>query len=142
MLLVSPAVYQLTRPGAVPGQAPAGQARWCPPRWLPVSALLAGLVVTLLYLGNMGFQAVPGCGPAGATMAELPARCIALAEGYPARFLTAYQGVPEISKTGLAADWAQWSLVAFTVLYLFWLLHHRREPQPGPARVAEEPAQA
>ncbi|MBO0817429.1 MAG: hypothetical protein J2P30_20060 [Actinobacteria bacterium] len=142
LLLVSPAVYQRTRPGAVPGQAPAGQRRWRPPLWLPLSALLVGLVVTLLYLGNMGFQAVPGCGPAGATMAELPARCITLAEGYPVRFLTAYQSIPEIGTTSLTVDWGQWSLVSFTVLYLAWFLEVRPvPPRPQPV-VSEEPPAA
>lgn len=142
VLLISPAVYQRTRREAVPGQVPAAPARWRPPLWLPLSALLAGVVVTLLYLGSMRYGPVPGCGPAGATTAELPSRCFALAEGYPVRFLSAYLGTPEISKTGLAADWAQWSLVGFTVLYLSWLLHHRPELQPDPSLAAEEPPEA
>ena len=116
--------------------------RWRPPPWLLPSALLAGLLVTLLYLANMDYEALPGCGPAGSTMAELPARCFTLAQGYPVRFLSAYQSTPQISQTGLAEDWAQWSLVSFTVLYLAWLLHVR--PGPGPRRspVAEQPSEA
>jgi hypothetical protein len=62
-----------------------------------------------------------GCGPAGAALAQLPDRCIVLQEGLPLRFLSAYQGAPEISKRALVEDWAQWSLVSFSVLYLLRL---------------------
>lgn len=142
VILVSPAVYQRVRREAPPAQAGAAPARWRPPPWLLPSALLSGLLVTLLYLANMDYEALPGCGPAGATMAELPARCFTLAQGYPVRFLSAYQSTPQISKTGLTEDWAQWSLVSFTVLYLARLLHVR--PGPGPRRspVAEQPSEA
>lgn len=155
VLLVSPAVYQRTSRDAPPAQGGTASARWRPPTWVLPSALLAGLVVTLLSLGSMQFgragfslgnlqqpAAVPGCGPAGATIAELPGRCITLAEGYPVRFLTAYQGEPVINDPGLGEDWAQWSLVSFTVLYLAWLLHLRPGPQPGRSPVAEQPSQA
>lgn len=142
VILVSPAVYQRTRREAPPAQAGAAPARWRPPPWLLPSALLAGLLVTLLYLANMAHEALPGCGPAGATMAELPDRCFTLAQGYPVRFLSAYQGTPQISQTGLTEDWAQWSLVSFTVLYLAWLLHVRPAPGPRQSLLAEQPSEA
>lgn len=113
-----------------------------PPLWMLLTALLASLIVTMLYLGNMDFVAIPGCGPAAATIAQLPNRCFGLAQGYPLRFLTAYQGTPEINKAALAQDWAQWSLVSFSALYLLRLLHRRPEPPRHPPAVVEEPSAA
>src|SRR5258707_11396479 len=66
------------------------------------------LVITLLFLAQMRWTQLPSCGPAGAPLARLPARCIALAERYPLRFLYGYQGVPKIDKLALVKDWAQW----------------------------------
>jgi hypothetical protein len=100
-----------------------------PPLWLILAGLLAGLVVTLMYLGNMSFTPIPGYGPAGASLHLLPERCIGLARGYPWRFLTADQGTPMISSAALIKDWAQWSLVSFSAFYLIWL---RRDPEPPP----------
>ena len=94
--------------------------------------------MTLLYLGSMSFAAIPGCGPAGVTLAELPSRCIGLAQGYPVRFLTAYQGTPQIDKAALIEDWAQWSLVSFSAFYVLWLLHRRPEPPPSKVVAADE----
>jgi hypothetical protein len=59
----------------------------------------------------MNFQLVPGCGPGGATMQQLPERCIALAKGYPLRFLSTHQNTPEINTAAMARNWVQWSLV-------------------------------
>ncbi len=132
-LLVSPAVYQRTRPGThfrAATVAPlAGKLRW----WMLPWGLLAGLVITLLLLGQMGWAAIPGCGPAGASLAHLPGRCIGLAQGYPLRFLSGYQGVPEIGKLALIKDWAQWSLVSGSVLYAVQVLRLGRQDRPEPA---------
>ena len=91
-------------------------------------ALLAGLVVTLLYLGNMDWATLPGCGPTGAAIAQLPNRCFGLTQGYPVRFLTTAHGIPRIDKRALIEDWAQWSLVSFSAFYLLWLSRRRPEP--------------
>jgi len=56
----------------------------------------------------------------------LPARCIALAEGYPLGFMPGYQGVHEIDRLALMKDWAQWPLVATSALYAFELLRRAR----------------
>jgi hypothetical protein len=141
-LLVSPAVYQHTRPNTPPAPAATASMHWRPPLWMFLSALLVGLVLTLAYLGSMDSAAIQGCGPAGAPIAQLPARCIGLAQGYPLHFLTAYQGTPEINKTALIEDWAQWSLVSFSVLYLLLLLHRRPEPSRDHPGVVEKPAAA
>jgi hypothetical protein len=137
-LLVSPAVSERTRQDPLAGQAATTSAQYRPPAWMLLIALLGGLTVTLLYLGSMNFAAIPGCGPAGAALAQLPNRCIGLAQGYPVRFLTAYQGTPEIDKAALAADWAQWSLVSFSAFYILWLLHRRPEPSHRQAAAADE----
>jgi hypothetical protein len=139
-LLVSPAVYQRTRLSAPPGPRSFPSMPVKPPLWMLLLALLAGLVITLLYLGSMDVAAIPGCGPAGATAAQLPNDCFGLAEGYPLRFLTAYQGIPEISQSALILDWAQWSLVSFSTLYLLWLPGRRSRPLPDQRSAAEQPA--
>lgn len=134
-LLTSPAVYQRTRRddhAALPG--PRAQRGW-PPLWLVSAGLLAGLVVTLLYLANMSWTPIPGCGVPGASLEQLPARCIGLAQGYPLRFLTADQSIPLIDKEALIKDWAQWSLVSFSVFYLLWLRRGTGPPGPEPAQV-------
>ncbi|HUB38875.1 MAG TPA: hypothetical protein VMA72_08490 [Streptosporangiaceae bacterium] len=141
-LLVSPAVYQRTRRDASPDWSPAASMRWTPPVWMPLSALLAGLLAILASLASMGWAAIPGCGPAGATIAQLPARCFGLAQGYPVRFLTANQGAALIDKAGLAKDWAHWSIVSFAVFYLLLLLHRRHEATAELTVTAEDPAVA
>ena len=140
-LLLSPAVYQRTRPGPLPGQAAdrfAAQAT--PPLWMMLTALLVGVVVTLLFLGSMDYAALPGCGQAGATTAQLPNSCFGLQQGFPLRFLAAYQGIPQINKAALIKDWAQWSLVSFSVLYLLRLQIRHRELADSQPEVSEEPS--
>ena len=117
LLLVSAAVYRRTRRDLA--GLPDSPLGWPVPRaWVLLGGLVGGFIVTLLYLGSMNFQPVPGCGPRGATMQQLPERCITLAEGYPLRFLSAYQNTPEINKAAMARDWGQWSLVSSSALYL------------------------
>jgi hypothetical protein len=141
-LLVSPAIYQRTRRYAAPDRLPTASMRWAPPLWLPPSALLTGLIGTLASLGNEGWAPIPGCGPAGATIAQLPSRCIGLAQGYPVRFLTGDQGTPLIDKVGLAEDWAHWAIVSFAVFYVLLLLHRRPGAPLDQSVVAEDPAVA
>jgi len=63
----------------------------------------------------MDFIAIPGCRSATS------GACSALAEGYPLRWLTAYQNEPVIFKGALLKDCAQWALASTSVLYLAWL---------------------
>ena len=137
-LLVSPAVYQRTRRDPLTGWAATAPVKSGPPLWMVLIALLAGLVVTLLYLGNMGWATIPGCGPAGAAITQLPSRCFGLTQGYPVRFLTAAQGTSEIDKRALIEDWAQWSLVSFSAFYVLWLSHRRPGPPCDRASVIDE----
>jgi hypothetical protein len=131
-LLLSPAVsLRCWNDASHRPSADALAAQAIPRLWMVLTALLAGLVVTLLFLAGMDWGALPGCGPAGAALAQLPGRCFALQEGLPLRFLTAYQGAPEIGKRALVEDWAQWSLVSFSVLYLLRLQFRRLEYTPA-----------
>jgi hypothetical protein len=137
-LLMSPAVYLRCRKDSQPRPAAdvlAAQA--IPPLWMVLTALLAGIAVTLLCLASMNYGALPGCFPAGPAIAQLPDRCFGLQEGLPLRFLAAYQGSPVVNTTALIEDWAQWSLVSFSVLYLLRL--QPRRPGPAPA-VAGQPS--
>lgn len=133
-LLVSPAVYQRTRPGTHVRAGRVAPLAGKPRGWMLAWSLLAGLVITLLLLSHMDWAAIPGCGPASASLAHLPGRCIGLAQGYPLRFLFGYQGVPEIDKLALIKDWAQWSLVSGSVLYALHVLRLGRQDRPEPAQ--------
>jgi hypothetical protein len=115
-LLASPPVYGRTRR---PARVPVRARGWAwlarrPPAWLLPCGLLAGALVTLACLGSMDWVAIPGC---RLTASDT---CVALAEGYPLRWLTAHQNVPVISKGALLRDWAQWALASTSVLYLGW----------------------
>lgn len=110
-----------------------GPAGWNP-SVLGLLAIYAAQLALLLslFLASMDWGALPGCGLAGAALAQLPGRCFGLQEGLPLRFLSAYQGVPEIGKRALVEDWALWSLVSFSVLYLLRLQFRRPEYAPAP----------
>ncbi|HEY7264724.1 MAG TPA: hypothetical protein VH589_24995 [Trebonia sp.] len=115
-LLVSPSVYGGTSPAPTQVRARGwSQLLRRPPGWLLPWGLLAGALLTLAFLGNMDWIPVQGCRPATSTA------CAALAEGYPLRWLTAYQNMPVISKGALLEDFAQWAMVSTSVLYLAWL---------------------
>jgi hypothetical protein len=122
-LVLSPLVYGRTRRAPIQVRA----ARWTqlmprPPSWLLPWGLFLGVVLTLVYLGNMSAVAVPGCRPAAS------GACSVLAEGYPLRWLTVSHGNPVIDKDALVRDCAQWVLSCSSVLYLAWLWLG-----PGPA---------
>lgn len=116
-LLVNPPVYGRTRrPAPIPARARSwAQLVGRPPWWLLPLGMLAGVLVTLACLGSMDWVAIPGCRPAASDA------CTALAEGYPLRWLTAYQNMPEISKGALLKDCTQWTLASMLVLYLAFL---------------------
>jgi hypothetical protein len=116
-LLVSPPVYGRTRR---PAPTPVRARGWAqlvrrPPAWLLPWGLLAGVLLALAGLGSRDGVAIAACRPAASDA------CRALAEGYPLRWLTAYQNEPVISKGALLKDCAQWALASTSVLYLAWL---------------------
>jgi hypothetical protein len=121
-ILISPAVYQRTRRGTDEEGAASAPLAGRPRPWMLPWGLLAGLVLTLLLLGQMSWAQVPGCGPPGASLAHLPGRCIGLARGAPLRFLYGIHSLPDIDRLALIKDWAQWSLVAISVFYALELL--------------------
>lgn len=85
-----------------------------PPGWVILGGPFIGILITLALLGNVGFVAVPGCTPPGTLT------CTSLAEGYPLRWLTAFQNNPMIDKTALFRDAVQWAVAAWSLLYLAW----------------------
>jgi hypothetical protein len=119
VLVLSPPVYRRTHRDR--GERPLRPLAWpVPPAWLLLGAVIGGVTVTLCYLSSMDFQPVPGCGPQGATTAQLPDRCFTLARGFPLRFLSADQGIPEINNSAMARDWTQWTVASFSALYLIY----------------------
>jgi hypothetical protein len=147
-ILVSPAVRMraLVRDSATAGPS-GGPAYFRPPAWILPWGLVAGIVVTLLFLSDMTWAPLSGCAAAGTPVSSLPAHCFGLQEGYPLRFLIGNQGDPQILKASLLRDWAQWSLLCCSVLYLGWRLVRRVTParsqagnpgtgQPGVAQSA------
>jgi hypothetical protein len=119
MILVSPQMIDRVGDTAVPER----ESGWTglvavvrrPPAWLPFCGALIGFLVTLVSLGNMAWVTIPGCSPASSDA------CIAPAEGYPLRWLTAVQNTPVIDKGALFKDGVQWTLVSCSVLYAVWL---------------------
>lgn len=119
-LLVSPPVFGRTRRPQVTVRANG----WTglvprPPAWLLPWGLFLGIVLTLLYLGDVGFVTAPGCKPATS-----PA-CKVFASGYPVRWLTRLgtNGDPAgtINAYALVKDCVQWMLACSSALYLTWI---------------------
>jgi hypothetical protein len=105
--------------------------------WVLPWGLLAGMIVTLLCLGQMTWKPLTGCGQRTSPSYSLyspPGGCSTIDEGYPVRFLSTapaleqnpgirpgkaeVDGAPVVSKAGLAEDWFIWSLVSCVVLYM------------------------
>lgn len=145
-LLVSTPVYNRTRKNQT-GLAPNESRLWVlPPRWMPIATAAAGVIITLLFLGNMSSQPVPGCQTPGylAPHSAPLAQCVTLAEGYPIHYLSAMPALalnsgnkvtaanldmfanPVINKSAAAEDLAIWTLISFTAFYLLWLPSQRR----------------
>jgi len=126
-LLLSPAVYQRTRP---PGwAAPPGWARLRPPLVVILLGVLAGLVVTLLGLSSMSGPP-PGCdlGDGGRLTGIV---CETVAEGAPLRWLTAYHDAPVVNWAAMTRDWAQYAVISVAALYGCWLATRAREETAG-----------
>lgn len=84
-IMLSTPVYNRTRQDQAdlrPGATPFWEV---PPRWMPLAAGAGGLVITVLFPGNMSWQPVPGCQDPGylAPQAVSSAGCATLAEGFP-----------------------------------------------------------
>src|SRR5579862_3618562 len=99
--------------------------------WVFPWGLLAGGLLTLMFLGQMSWKPLSGCGQLSSSpYRPYPLRggCATIAEGYPVRFLSSVPGVeanpgtsargayvssaPVIDKGGLAEDWLLWSAIS------------------------------
>ncbi|MBO0822390.1 MAG: hypothetical protein J2P27_00855 [Actinobacteria bacterium] len=135
-LLVSTPIYDRTRERLA--DRPANPTRlWpVPPSWMAGLALAAGLLVTLLFLGNEDFQTVPCATPPSSASAE---RCHTLAEGFPIHFLSASpdgnSAYPTINKAAAAEDIGVWTVLSFAACYLMWL-PSRRQTETAAASIA------
>ncbi len=126
-LLMSPSVYQRTRPRD--WAEPPAATRVLPPLTLLLLGVFAGLSVTLIGLAGMGpGPAAPGCD----VNAALPGVCDTLADGTPLRWVTLHDGLPSADWAAMAKDWVQWSVVSTSVLYGLWLANLARR---GPVRL-------
>jgi hypothetical protein len=137
-LLVSTPVYNRTRKNQA-DLAPDGARLWVlPPRWMPVAAAAAGVIITLLSRGNMTYLNAPGCqSPYLAPHSAPLDQCGTLAEGYPIHYLSAMPTL-SLSKSAAAEDLAIWTLVSFAAVYLLWLPSRR----PAESAAIRESAQA
>jgi hypothetical protein len=126
--------------------------------WVVPWGLLAGLLLTLAFLGNMNFIALQGCRQTvfGPLLSHSLAGCFTLEEGYPVRFLSTYPsveqdsgrssdiasvsivGVPVINTGALFEDWLIWSAVSCSVLYAASLTRERSAHRSG-ASAGEQP---
>ena len=131
-LLLSPAVYQRTRPPDW-----AGRVRWTrvrPPVAFLVLSILAGLVVMLLGLAHADFPS-SGCdyGEAG----RVSMTCLTLVDGWPLRWLCVYRSALVVDWAAMAKDLAQYTVIGASVFYCFWLgPRTREEPTRGRAPAA------
>lgn len=116
-LLMSPAVYWRTRPRD--WVTPPAATRVLPPLTLLLLGVFAGLLVTLIGLSHMvPGPAVPGCTVTGNMRAEF---CDTLADGAPLYWVSLRDGAASADWAAMARDWAQWAVVATSVLYALWL---------------------
>src|ERR1700722_6662663 len=128
-LLLSPAVYQRTRPRGEPG--PAGGAGVRPPLALLLLGILAGLAVTLVGLSHLGPP--PGCedGAAGRAPTIL---CPTVADGFPLRWLAADHRALVVTWSAMLKDLIEYTVISTAALYGGWLGPRTRE-RPAPSRV-------
>jgi hypothetical protein len=114
-LLLSPAVFERTRPADRPERAL--RTRVMPP--LPVLLLgaLAGSAATLLGLYRISDPAALAvCAKAAA-----PASCTMVAGGLPLGWLTSAQGATAVDWAALVRDWVEFAVIGASVCYACWL---------------------
>ena len=132
MLLLSPAVYARTHPGAV---AASPGIRLRPSRWLVLSAPLAGAAVAGLTLAVRRHWLASGSRCMIGPVEGLPQRCTGMGRGFPVPVVATVHGHHAASPLAFAQDSLQWTVFIFAVSYLVWLAGHRRQP-PVPERPA------
>jgi hypothetical protein len=144
-LMLSAPIYNRTRREEDREQEPVPCMWVTPSAWLLAAGAAGGVIMTLLYLGNMSPETVRGCeaSNSGTGHVAASADCTTLAEGYPVHFLSAAPfltldpgqtvkvadiGVfadPVIDKGACAADFATWAVVSFLALYMLQLPSRR-----------------
>jgi hypothetical protein len=164
--------YRRQLHGRVPAKSRASCKYWfdryTPPMrmlkplaWVVPWGLLAGLLLTLVFLGQMGWKDLSGCGQKTSfpyRLYSLPGGCTTIEEGYPVRFLSSFPvleqnpgaawrtaslgSAPYINKRGLIEDWLVWSLISCSVLYIVGARRRRRTvphapPVLGPAHPSD-----
>jgi hypothetical protein len=125
-LLLSPAVYQRTRPPDWAGRV--SRARVRPPLALLLLGILAGLVVTLLGLAHIDFPA-SGCDAGRVSMT-----CLTVVDGWPLRWLGGYRSALVVDWAAMAKDLVQYAVMGTSVFYCFWLGPGREKNQPAAGR--------
>lgn len=133
MLLVSPAVYARTHPGAA---AVSSGIRLWPGGWMTLSAPLAGIAAAALTLVAERRWFLPGSGCMIAPVQVLPHRCTGSGRGFPVPVMATVHGHYSVSQLAFIQDCLQWTVLVLTVGYLIWLALHRRNP-PLPAAPAD-----
>jgi hypothetical protein len=126
-LLLSPAVYQRTRPPGWPGRVRWSRVR--PPAALLLFGALVGLVVTLLGLSHLDTPPA-GCYGDGGPAAGL--LCVTF--GYPLRWLATYHGALVVNWGATLKDLTQYAVISVSVLYGLWLGPRTRE-EPARGRI-------
>ena len=105
--------------------------------WVLPWGLLVGGLLTLVFLGQMSWKPLSGCGQTSSSPYRpysLRGGCATIDEGSPVRFLSSAPGVAAnpgtsprdadvsgasfLTKGGLAGDWLIWSLVSCVGLYI------------------------
>ena len=142
LLLLSPAVYARTHPGATPAST---RIRLRPGILMSLAAPFAGITVAAVTLAVPRRWALPGRGCMSAPVEVLPRRCVGFGRGFPLPVVATAHGHHVVSTFAFVKDCAQWSLVIFVVSYLIWLaLHRRQEPvagRPADPDLAVQPSQ-
>jgi hypothetical protein len=95
-----------------------------PPLALLLLGILAGLVVTLLGLAQIGFPASE-CdhGDAG----RVSMTCLTVVDGWPLRWLGGYHIALVVDWAAMAKDLVQFTVIGASVFYCFWLGPRTRE---------------
>ena len=132
-LLLSPAVYQRTRPPDWAGRVSWAQVR--PPLALLLLGILAGLVVTLLGLAHVDFPA-SGCDAGRVSMT-----CLTVVDGWPLRWLGGYRSALVVGWAAMAKDLVQYAVIGTSVFYCLWLGPRTRE-EPTRSRARPQPSSA
>lgn len=152
-LLLTAPVYDRTRKDPATGYPGPTALLPAPPAWMLPTAVAAGAILSLVFLGSMSAQAVPGCQSPGylAPHTAPLARCQTLGQGFPVHYLSAFPSLglangskitpsnmsltanADINKHAIVEDLAVWTLAAALAMYMLWIPSRRPAPATSPA---------